>query len=154
MTTPLKPGDLLIYRPTGIFGRIISIKTWSNVAAHVEVAIKPGLAIAARGEGVNYYPTRWSKLSRVLRPNRPMDLSMGLDWFDRKAKGQRYDWTGLLRFALIGKQSEDKMFCSEMAVRFYRNCGFNVFPNEDADLIAPRTFLLSECFDIVWSDEA
>lgn len=143
----------MLYRPVGWIGWVIATKTWSKVAAHVEVAVKPGISIAARSEGVNYYDTRWYKLSRVMRPKPAMDIPAGLAWFNDVARGQRYDTLGLLRFFLIGEQSTEKMFCSELATRFYRMCGFNVFPNEDADLIAPRTFLLSESFETIWADD-
>jgi hypothetical protein len=157
MTTPLKPGDVLLYRPSSWVGWAIAIKTASRVASHIEIAVRPGLAIAARQEGVNYYPTRWNKLSRVLRPNKPIDVKKGLDWFDANAKGQRYDYLALGRFFIIPglKQSTDKQICSELATRWFRNAaiGWVPFGCEDADLIEPRDYLKCDDFDVVWSDE-
>ena len=155
MTTQLMPGDILLYRPSSWVGWVIAVKTASRVASHVEVAVKPGIAIAARSEGVNYYETRWSGLSRVLRPNKPVDIRKALDWFHSNAKGQAYDYLALVRFFTIGKQSTDKQICSELATRFLRAgaIGWRPFGGEDADLVAPRDFLKSGDFDVVWSDE-
>jgi hypothetical protein len=153
--TPLKPGDVLLYRPSSWVGWVIAVKTACRAASHVEVAVKPGVSLAARQEGVNYYPTRWYKLSRVLRPNKTLDIPKGIAWFDANAKGQRYDYFALLRFFTLGKQSTDKQICSEVATRFLRHAavGWTPMGNEDADLIAPRDFLKSDDFDVIWSDE-
>ena len=153
--TPLKPGDVLLYRPSSWVGWVIAIKTASKVASHVEIAIRPGTSIAARQEGVDYYPTRWNKLSRVLRPNKPIDIPKGIEWFNANARGQKYDYLALGRFFCVGKQSTDRQICSELATRFLRNSAVGWVPmgGEDADLISPRDFLKSDDFDVIWSDE-
>lgn len=155
--TQLRPGDVLLYRPSSWVGWVIAVKTASRVASHVEIAVKPGIAIAARQEGVDYYETRWSNLSRVLRPNHSVDINKALDWFHKNARGQRYDYLALGRFFIIPglKQSTDKQICSELATRFLRAgaVGWRPFGAEDADLVAPRDFLKSDEFDLVWSDE-
>jgi hypothetical protein len=152
----LRAGDILLYRPSSWVGWVIAIKTASRAASHVEVAVKPGIAIAARRAGVNYYGIRWEHLSRVLRPNKPLDLSRALDWFDKNARGQRYDYVALGRFFIIPglKQSTDKQICSELATRFLRAgaIGWKPFGGEDADLVEPRDFLKSGDYDEVWSD--
>ena len=150
----LQVGDVLLYRPSGFLGWAIAVKTASRIASHVEVAVKAGTAVSARQEGVNYFPTRWSGLSRVLRPNHPVDMAKGLAWFDAHARFQRYDYAALFRFFTIGKQSLDKQMCSEVCTRLLRAAaiGWTPFGSEDADLIAPRDFLKSDEYTLVWSD--
>lgn len=148
----LKPGDCLIYRPSSLLGRLIAIKTWSPWS-HVEVTVSPGKVIAARPEGVGYYETRWDRLGMVVRPPDGLDMAKARWWFDHYANGQRYDVLGLLRFFTLGKQSTDKMFCSELATRFYRAGGVEPFHNMDADLVPPGWFAtLADGFTTVWSD--
>lgn len=151
--TPLKPGDLLIYRPTGFLGWVIATKTWMRWS-HVEIAVRPGVSIGARPEGVNYYATRWGKLGAVMRPMQPVNYAEAMAWFDAKAKGQSYDVLGLMRFFTWGKQSTTKQFCSEMATRWYRAGGLDPFKGMDADLIPPGWYrTLADGFTCIWSDE-
>ena len=142
MIPKLLPGDCLVYRPSSLLGRIIAIKSWLPYS-HVEIVIGHELNIGARPEGVNIYPLRLADLACVMRPDPSMlNMEDGLKWFTTHAKGQRYDVFGLLRFFTIGKQSTDKMFCSEMATRFYRNAGFpRLFHTTDADLVPPGWFV-------------
>jgi hypothetical protein len=150
---PLKPGDCLLYRPVGIIGWTIATKTWHRWG-HVEIAVKPGVSIGARSDGVNYYPLRWAQLGAVLRPTQPIDIPKAMAWFEANAKGQAYDAWGLFRFFVIGKQSLDKQFCSEMATRWYRAAGMEPFHGMDADLIPPGWFFtLADGFERIWTDE-
>jgi hypothetical protein len=147
----LKPGDCLLYSGVGFFSWLIQLKTWHRVS-HIEVYIGDGYSVAARdGIGVNAYPVREKGLYAVLRPNKPFSLTLATYWFLLVAKGQKYDWKGLLRFAsraeVVGNNLDDKMFCSEFAARFYRAGGLDPFNKEDADAIAPATFLVSPYFD-------
>ena len=51
----LRSGDCLLYRATGLFGWLISIKTWS-VVSHCEGYVGNGKAVASRdGVGVGLY---------------------------------------------------------------------------------------------------
>jgi len=155
MTTTLQPGDGLLYRPSGLIGRLIALKTWSPWS-HVEMAIRQGKTIAAREEGVNYYDTRWDHLGMVVRPPRTFDINTALDWFDDKACGQAYDLLGLFRFFTCGKQSLDKQFCSELLTRVYREGGVPIFNGQDADLVPPGWFATMAAgygFTTVWKDE-
>ncbi len=71
----LQPGDCLLYRPKGVFGFFIRVKTWHHIA-HCEMYVGKGKAAASReGKGVAIYPLRVSELAYVLRP----DLNI-LDW--------------------------------------------------------------------------
>jgi hypothetical protein len=64
----LKPGDVLLYKPKGLFGWLIRVKTWHKIA-HVECYVGDGLSVASRdGKGVGKYPLRSSELAVVCRP--------------------------------------------------------------------------------------
>jgi hypothetical protein len=149
----LQPGDHLLYSPTGFFGLLIAVKSWHKIA-HIEVYVGNGSSIASRdGVGVGLYPFREDDLAYILRPNQPIDLEKGLAWF-RTVQGQGYDWLGLLRFAwrseyVPEKAHENKQFCSEFVTRFDRQMGFDPFPREDADAIAPFQFESNPFFSLV-----
>lgn len=150
LRTDLLPGDCLLYRPNGMFGWAIAVKTWHQIS-HVEVYDREGFSLASRdGLGVGRYPYRSANLAAVLRPNGFYLHKAAVAWFD-EVEGQRYDYWGLLRFFTIGSGKQDRMFCSEFATRLYRNGGMEPFqPTEDADLIAPFEFLTSAKFDRVY----
>lgn len=152
-TTHLQPGDIMLYRPNSILGRIIAVKTWHPVA-HCEIAAAPGVAVAARDlRGVNEYPTRWSDLTMVRRPIVPFDTAKAMEYF-QSVKGQPYDVWGLLRFFGKGKESMDKQFCSEFAARFYRAGGLDPFHGTPADLIPPGWFAsVADGFKTIWTDK-
>jgi len=124
----LKSGDCLLYRPSNLFGKIISIKTWSHIS-HVEVYINNNKSVASRdGIGVDMYDLRTNNLGYILRPNLPLKINKALRWFNKEARGQKYDWKGILVFSLAVKQGNNqKMFCSEFATRFYRKGDFKPF---------------------------
>jgi hypothetical protein len=151
----LIPGDCLLYRPSGVFGCIVSFKTWTDLA-HVEVYVGGGLSVASRGvTGVNKYPLRVSKLAYVLRPTlQPVDIEAGLAWFEKSARGQKYDlWGQLLFFQAVKRGNNGRMFCSEFATRFYRNCGVPCFaPHWDADRVPPAMFYASPALMVAWDD--
>lgn len=151
----LLPGDVLLYRPTGFFGWLISVKTWSDVS-HVEVYIGDNSALASRdGVGVARYMLRTSEVGYVMRPKRGLNLNTGLDWFYTKANGQKYDWKGILVFSHAVKQGNpNKMFCSEFVCRLFRD-GFllPLFNSEwDSDRTPPAMLLSSLSLELVWSD--
>jgi len=164
----LEPGDCLLYSSGGPLPWLIKIKTWSPVS-HVEVYRGGAKSIAARKEGVRTYDLRRDGLFAILRPlDGPLDLTRSLAWFDEPfnqathsgVTGQRYDVWGLFRFFTIGKQSEDKQFCSEVATRFYRlaiakdGAPFHPFATRwDADLVSPGMFLASDEFWTAWDVE-
>ena len=147
----LRPGDCLLYAPSGLFGWLITIKTWHPIA-HCEVYIGNGQSVAARdGLGVAIYPIRFDQLAYVLTPNIPFSLARAQAWFATVA-GQKYDWWGLLRFAwrarVVASNRDNRMFCSEFVTRYYRRGGLDPFNKSDADAIAPFQFLTSNAFDI------
>lgn len=148
----LRPGDCLLYAPSSFWSYVIALKTWNRVS-HCEGFLGAGKSVASRdGLGVNVYDTRLVGLAVVLRPTQPFDLGKAQAWF-QTVKGQQYDWKGLLRFVTWGQlggiDTRDKMFCSEFLTRFYRAGGFDPFHGNDADAVAPATFLYSPFFDEV-----
>lgn len=135
----LRAGDVLLYRPNGIFGRLIQAKTWHAIS-HVEVYVGGFESVASRdGQGVGRYPLRVSELAYVLRPQAALDLPAGLKYFDR-VKGTPYGWLDLLAFYGVTKNFRG-IICSPFATEFLRACGWNVFPTDRAEDIAPFQFL-------------
>jgi hypothetical protein len=152
----LRAGDVLLYRPKGVFGWIIAIKTWHSVA-HVE-AWNGKQAVASRdGIGVGYYPFRRSDLCAIVRPRRQFNIKTANYQFESNWRGQGYDWFGLLRFAwrapVDATKFNNKQFCSELITRWLRAGGLDPFNGEDADAIAPFQFLLSPVFRKVEIDD-
>lgn len=148
----IQPGDCLVYKPSSLMGRLIARKTWFPYS-HVEVCVSDKQAIAARSEGVAYFPIRIDKyLAVVMRPTVNFELEDGLEWFNLHAKGQPYDYFGLLRFYMIGKAHPTKMFCSELATGFYRNSGMkDLFHNTESDLVPPGWFVtMADGFTEAW----
>jgi len=147
-----QPGDCLLYRPTGFFGRLIAIKTWHPLS-HVEVYVGKGVSVASRdGEGVGYYPLRLEQLAYVLRPTVPLDLAAGLR-YARRMTGTPYGWMDLLNFVGVNVDSKG-IVCSPFATEFYRACGWNCFPQDQANDIAPFQFtsLIGAGLSLIWCD--
>lgn len=149
----LQPGDLLLYARRGFWARAIQIKTWSRIS-HVECCVSATDVVASRdGRGVARYALTRDGLDAILRPRAPFDLDAALRWF-ATVDGQGYDWLGLLAFFWARWQGRDnqRMFCSELATRWYRAGGVEPFtPETDADAVAPGEFLKSGAFRRVWT---
>lgn len=138
----IQPADILLYRANSVFGRIIGIKTWSDIA-HVEVSIGGGESVASRdGKGVGRYPHRSADLAHILRPVQPVDLEAALRWF-RSMEGEPYGWLDLLAF--VGWTGDAKgVVCSPFATQFLRAGGLPIFRGYPHNKIAPCYFLVSE----------
>lgn len=135
----LKPGDTLLYRPAGMFGMLICVKTWHRIS-HVEVYDGNLQSLASRdGLGVSRYPLRLTELAYVLRPTVPLDLVAGRAWFDTM-KGTRYGWLDLANFVGLPVNAPG-IVCSPFAAGFYRAAGWDVFPTDSINRIAPFQFL-------------
>lgn len=147
----MKHGDVLLYRGTGLYGRLIALKTWHPVG-HVEISLGGGRSVASRdGKGVGEYDHRAKDLYAVLRPNVPFDAAAARRFF-RKWQGTLYGWLDLLNF--IGMNVDaNGIVCSPFATRYLRAGGVPVFNTEPAEKIAPFQFLLSELLDQIWSAE-
>jgi hypothetical protein len=150
----LKPGDAILYFRRDLIDWLISLKTWTKVA-HVEIYRGEQASYASRnGIGVNTYPLRLDGVAAVMRPKQHLDWQAADLWFENHARGQPYDWPGLLCFMLARRRGEKgAMFCSEFATRFYRAAGIAPFnPRWPAVRVPPSFFLASPAFDAVWSD--
>jgi len=149
----LEPGDHLLYSGSGFWSWTIKVKTWSKYS-HVELYIGNSKTFTSRdGEGVNFYDFTDKNLAAVYRPNIPFDISKGMEWM-KSVCGQKYDFWGLMRFFTLGKQSQDKQFCSEAVVRADRQCLIEAFNQVyDADLVSPGMFASSPHLDLVWEKE-
>ena len=150
----LQAGDALLYfENDSLLDWAIAIKTGGRIA-HIEIYAGGGISEASRnGIGVNRYALRLERLACVRRPDGWLfDFEQGSKWFDETARGQKYDFKGLLCFYLAVKRGDkDRMFCSEFALRRYRHCGFQPFnPDQDADRTAPYDFWKSGKFETFW----
>lgn len=147
----LKLGDCLLYRPKGIFGRIIQVKTWHNIS-HVEVYANFGMSFASRdGLGVNLYPWRDTELAWVLRPSKPLPNPEAGIRYAMGMEGTPYGWGNLLAFVGLPIKFPG-IVCSAFATEIYRHAGWNIFPTDASDDIAPFEFLtlVGDGFDVVF----
>lgn len=142
----LRPGDVLLYRANGFFGRLIALKTWHPIS-HVEVYVGNQQSVASRdGQGTGLYPLRLTELERVCRPIVPFDLAAGLAWF-HSTPHRSYGWADLLQF--VGMNVDTKgVVCSPFATEFERRCGIDPFNGEDPNKIAPFQFELSPVYQV------
>lgn len=158
----LEVGDALLYygqspvvspqRRADFVDWSIAVKTgyWLS---HIEIYDGEGMSVASRnGIGVNRYPLRLDGLVLVRRPVGIIDRETAEKWFQREARGQKYDFKGLLCFWLAVRQgSHAKMFCSEFALRWYRKAQIQPLnPDVDADRTAPCEFYKTANFATIW----
>lgn len=139
MVYKLCPGDIMLFKPTSLFGQLIRIKTWHNVS-HVEIYRGAGQSDASRdGIGVGTYPVRTSGLVWVLRPKVPLDIVKGLTYTE-ELMGTPYGWVDLLNFAGIPLNRRG-IVCSPFAAGWLRAAGWDVFPEDPIECVAPFQFL-------------
>jgi hypothetical protein len=145
LTDFLIPGDVLLYRPKGLFGWIIRIKTWHPVG-HCEVYIGNGESVASRdGQGVGRYPLRTSELFMVCRPKGHFNRIAAMKWFLALPKTP-YGWLDLLAFAGV-KHDAKGIVCSPFCTEFQRAGGIDIFNGEPSRFIAPFQFALDPAYD-------
>lgn len=152
----LKQGDILLYKPMGfswkhpmgwVFGQLISAKTWHRVS-HVEIYDGNENSLASRdGQGVGRYNFRRSELTYVLRPTVKLDFTAGEKWFDTM-KGTPYGWLDLAVFVGVPIDKAG-IVCSPFAAAYLRACGWDVFPADPINKIAPFQFLDLTCSECV-----
>jgi hypothetical protein len=159
----LEVGDSLLYygqaapnnfknSKSDLVSLAIAVKTgyWLS---HIEIYAGEDMSFASRNWiGVDKYPLRMDGLVAVRRPRQGLDLIGSERWFKSTARGQGYDFKGLLCFYLAANHgSQNKMFCSEFALRFYRMGFFEPFnPEMDADRTAPCEFWKTGMMSTVW----
>jgi cell wall-associated NlpC family hydrolase len=144
----LRPGDILLYHPTPFqlkhfwtwpFGQLIRRHT-GHAISHVEVYDGQRFSWASRdGKGVNRYPLRLSELSYVLRPTMPLDLRTARAWATGMI-GTPYGWLALAEFLDFSIHTRG-IVCSPFVASWLRQAGWNVFPEDPVDKIAPYQFL-------------
>ena len=134
-----RQGDILLYKPVSFYGRLIAVKTWHSIS-HVEIYDGSYRSLASRdGQGVGRYPLRMDQLAYVLRPTVPLDFDKGHVWFDGM-NGTPYGWLDLLAFVGLNVNAKG-IVCSPFAAGYLRACGWNVFPSDPIEKIAPFQFL-------------
>lgn len=144
----LLPGDVLLYKPSGFFGRVIALKTWHQIA-HCESYIGAGESVASRdGKGVGKYQVRLDGLCCVMRPKVAGDLAAGLRWFET-VEGMPYGWLDLGAFIGLGYDGPG-MICSTFLTSFERAKGLEIFNSEPARSIAPFQFELEPAYRCHW----
>jgi len=153
ITSLLLPGDILLYDKNTLFNWIIKLKRGEHYA-HVEVYKGGDRAYASRnGIGVDEYPLQLDGLAAIYRVTEPFEFEVGERWFEDEAKGQAYDWAGLLSFVWAKWQGREngKMFCSEFVVRFFKKMGVLLFSEEtDADAVSPGMIPYSQKVRAIW----
>lgn len=144
----IEPGDVLLYKPKGIYGLLIRIKTWHPIS-HVEIYLGNGVSSASRdGLGVNLYPWRLTELAAILRPKGRFNCAQAKT-FTQAHAGTPYGWWDLFNF--IGWKVDTKgIVCSPWVTEVLRDNGFPVFNDEPSNLIAPFEFLDTEYLMTVW----
>lgn len=136
----LSPGDIMLFRPQSFFGSLIAIKTWHKIS-HVELYDGQQMSLASRdGLGVGKYPVRTSGLSYVLRPAPGLlDMSRVRTYF-LSLEGTPYGWLDLLDFMGVPVDRRG-IVCSPFVAGCLRAGGWNVFPTDVANKVAPFQFL-------------
>lgn len=153
LTTLILPGDILLYDRDGLMNAFIRFKRGEKYS-HVAIASSPGHVIEAiQGKSLDERPLRFDGLKAIYRHTEPIDFEAGYRWFENEARGQKYDWIGLLSFAWAkfqGRQN-DKMFCSEFVARFFAKIGKPLFSDiTDADAVSPGMIPYSPFVKPVW----
>lgn len=151
----LRPADHLIYWDGSFVDWVVAVKTFSRRAGHIEVYRDNGMSLAARSSGVNYYAFRSSGLQAIIRPRQTPDLIAADKWFKENAQGKKYDFAGLMSFALIADKSDtpNKFFCSKLATLWDRAAGLQLLNSRwPANLVEPGMFLRISGLlaDIIW----
>jgi hypothetical protein len=172
----LEPFDFLLYRPKGIYGRIIRFKTGQKIG-HVEVYLgrdvlnRVGLldsldkangntpthySTASRdGQGVNFYPVRMTELAYVMRPRDIYAPKIGAQvaavYRAIQLRGTPYGWLDLLDFCGYHVNGEG-VVCSPYATVIGRAARLDLFNGTQARVIRPCDFRQSELLYTYWSD--
>jgi hypothetical protein len=153
----LRPGDVLTYSASDLWGRIIEWKAGSPTRSHVEVSIGLDQVFAARSGGVNYYPVRvdkylqevkrhvhWRKFNVVLAMHSVIDIV-----------GKAYEIPGLFAFLNPWRKVRHLIkVCSPTAAHFLRGGGLEPFdPALPDNSIVPGDFVQSGLLQTVWANE-
>lgn len=171
--TVFYPGQILLYDRGGPFGlnTITKLKRGADVS-HVEIVVPSPTAfkldwmkasvspstttITAKPKGgVDYYELDTNGLRYVLdiQPILLPNWQLALAWFEKSARGQKYDVLGMASFFLARVQGWDnnRQFCSEIVARLLKN-GKTALLNarKDCDAYAPDSFKDSPFVTFAW----
>jgi hypothetical protein len=144
----LRPGDVLLYHPKGIYGWIIRFHT-GHAIGHVETYVGNGQSVASRDRiGVGQFPLRESELAVVCRPKPGTRLNWldANEWFE-SVKGTPYGWSDILQFIDFNIDGKG-IVCSPFTTLHCRSLGYDPFNGESALKVPPYLFLTSNCYDI------
>lgn len=168
-----RPLDIMLYRPNGIFGRLIKFHTGYDLS-HVEVFLgrdalgwSPKLLLeldaanggttsystASRdGKGVNFYPARLAELAYVLRPVTTLPLNVRAAIATAiSMRGTPYGWLDLADF--FGFRLNAKgVVCSPYATVIARAAGIPLFNGVQPRQVAPFMFRTESALRTVWTD--
>lgn len=139
----LKPGHLLLYRASSIFGYAIAAFSGSRIS-HIEMYRGDGISYASRdGIGVDEYPLRIKDLDLVLEAVEPLDMNRVAIGFAGKI-GHRYDNATILKHATFGLVGGKPMaeVCSEVQAYLVRVGGLErAFGDKQPDEVKPSDFV-------------
>jgi len=141
--THLRPGMILLYEASSVFGYAISLFSGSRIS-HVEMYRGDGQSWASRdGLGVGVYPFRSANLALVLESPHPLNLARIAEGFEAK-RGHRYDWATIKKFLTLGftDSRTDAEVCSELITYLLRAGGLpTLFGNKEPEDIKPSDFV-------------
>lgn len=152
----LRPGDVLLYGGSGLWYRLIQVKTYSDVG-HVEVYAGGGKVVTATPNGgVDYHHYEPKNLRYVRRPVGAWSLALADEWF-RTVRGAKYDKWGLIwnftRPEGDGERSA-AMVCSEVSTLYLRAGGVDPFSQDTkASKVSPAEFKRTNDLSTFWNHE-
>ena len=150
----IQPGDILLYDRKGWVNKLIKFKRGEKYS-HAAIASYPGYMLeAVQGKMCDEYPLRLDGLAAIYRHREDeVDFELGYEWFQQEARGQKYDWLGLLSFSFAQFQGREnnKMFCSEFVARFFAKISAPLFSTvTDADAVSPGMIPYSPRVYSIW----
>lgn len=141
--TNLRPGMLLLYEASSVFGYAIALFSGSRIS-HVEMYKGDGKSWASRdGLGVGVYPFRSENLALVLESPVPLNLAHIAQGFAAKA-GHTYDYATILKFITFGwtESRTDAEVCSELITYLLRTGGLTaLFGIKEPEDVKPADFV-------------
>ncbi len=139
----LKPGMLLLYEASSLFGYAIAAFSGSRIS-HIEMFKGNGISYASRdGIGVDEYQLRLNNLALVLESVEPLDMDRVAKGFAGK-RGHRYDNATILKHATFGLVGGKPMaeVCSEVQAYLVRVGGLErAFGDKQPDEVKPSDFV-------------
>lgn len=149
----LRPGDILLFKPSDLVGVFIALKTWTWLS-HAECYVGGGKVIAARIQGVNIYAERIDKyLAYVRRPRVAQFNEVGAWNAVRDMIGKPYDVSAFWEFFdPFAHRLHASRICSSVATAWLRGGGCEPFSEETEDSdVAPAQLLQTPELETIWT---